>query len=174
MVFITKHVAVAALLVAPVIAAPLSQTVEDLERRGDVELEERGMKTNLAAGAVGGYFIGKLWHKFRHRNDNKDAPNDAPVEARDLVDYLFESREWDGELEERGVKTNIAAGAVGGYFIGKLWHKFRHGNDNKDAPNDAPVEARDLVDFIYARAVLNRARALERRNALENMIDELD
>ncbi|KAF6747403.1 hypothetical protein DFP72DRAFT_854380 [Ephemerocybe angulata] len=127
MVFITKNVAIAALLIAPVIAAPLSQTPEELERRG----------------------------VDRSRNH-------------------FESREWDGELEERGVKTNIAVGAVGGYLIGKLWQKFRHRNDNKDAPKDAPVEARDLVDFIYAREVLNRARALERRNSLENMINELD
>ncbi|KAF6755694.1 hypothetical protein DFP72DRAFT_847398 [Ephemerocybe angulata] len=168
MVFISKNVAVAALLVAPVIAAPLSQAPEDLERRG------AGVtRPSLRAGRR------RIRSGCRREKARKNLKRDyydggSGLEARGAKTNVFESREWDVELEERGTKTNIAAGAVGGYFIGKLWHKFRHRNDNKDAPKDAPVEARDLADFIYAREVLNRARALERRNVLENMIDELD
>ncbi|KAF6750094.1 hypothetical protein DFP72DRAFT_1048565 [Ephemerocybe angulata] len=159
MVFINKNVAIAALLVAPVIAAPLTQTVEDLERRGDVELEERGTKTNIAVGAVGGLLLVHALKKLFHKKEDAPAP---PADARDFV---------DGELEERGTKTNIATGVVGGVLLKKLWDHFHHKEGDTPAP---PVDARDLVDFIYAREVLNRARALERRNALEYMIDELD
>ncbi|KAF5313674.1 hypothetical protein D9611_010141 [Ephemerocybe angulata] len=169
MVFITKNVAVAALLVAPVIAAPFSQTL-DLERRGDFELEERGAGTGMIFGAAGALTIAGLWGKmkthFGGKKDDAPAAPAPPAEARDFV---------GGELEERGAVTNIAVGAGAALVLKHFLEKFHHheGGDGKggDAP---PVGARDLVDFIYAREVLNRARALERRNALEDMIDELD
>ncbi|KAF5313679.1 hypothetical protein D9611_010128 [Ephemerocybe angulata] len=201
MVFITKNVAVAALLIAPAIAAPLSQTLDDFERRATGstvdrrelagELEERG---GLALGAIIGGLFGWNLHKKKEQKKKEEEQKKKEEEeragaqqARDLVDEIYarevlnragESRELAGGLEERApLGMGFGVGALLGWLGGKKAEKKKaeqeHAEQGKREEEDAN-HARDLVDFIYAREVLKRARALERRNALQDMIDELD
>ena len=155
MVQISKSFAVAALVAAPALAAPMMQSSEEyMEARdfNDVELVERkvsglasalstfGMLSTGVSLATG---LGSLFKKKEKRAFEEDL-----LEARDFIDEV-DARNLAGLLKSAGA-LKYAYPALGGLIgvglgAGSAWRA----NNKRDFIDDTLMDARDFLDDSF-------------------------